>query len=151
ARRIGRPYLEFTGLAYRAGIEFFRPGVGAVERGRRAVELAQQHGWTDEPAVGFASLHVGTVLVHQGRLEEAEPWIQQAERTIRADAEPAVGMAVRFMRGVLELSGGRDADALAAFEAGDRLAGRLAEPSLLVLPIRCLLVQTLVRLGEIER
>jgi LuxR family maltose regulon positive regulatory protein len=151
ARRIGRPYLEFIGLAYLTDIESFRSVAGAVEKGRQAAELAQRHGWADEPAAGLASLEVGSDLVHQGRLEEAEPWIQWAERTIRADAEPAVGMMVRFMRGLLELSGGRDAEALAAFEAGDRLATRLAEPNFMVLPNRALILHTLLHLGETER
>src|SRR5262249_41263649 len=60
------------------------------------------------------------------------------------------GMAIRMTRGMLEIGRGRHADALAALEAGDRLAGRLAEPSLLVVPVHAMLVQTLVRLGETE-
>src|SRR6516165_10327958 len=112
---------------------------------------AERHGWTDEPAAGVASLNVARVLVRQGRLEEAEPWVQRAERTLRAEAEPAVGLAIRSQRGLLELARGRDADALTAFQAADRLAGRLAEPSLMVLPNRSFLVQTLVRLGETDR
>jgi LuxR family maltose regulon positive regulatory protein len=151
ARRIGRPYLEFTGLAYQSGTETFRSVTGAVEKGRRAVELAERHGWTDDPAIRYASNTVGDVLIWQGRLEEAEPWIQRAERTLRADAEPAEGINIRVQRGLLELGRGRDVEALAALEAADRLAGRLAEPSYMVLPNRSLLVQTLVRLGEIER
>jgi LuxR family transcriptional regulator, maltose regulon positive regulatory protein len=151
ARRIGRPYLEFTGLAYQAGIESFRSIGGTLERGVRAVELAQRHGWTDDPAAGFASAVVGRLLIWQGRFEEAEPWVQRAERVLRAEAEPAEGLGVRNIRGILELARGRDVDALAAFEAADRLAGRLAEPSTLVLPNRSLLVQTLVRLGDTER
>ena len=55
------------------------------------------------------------------------------------------------MRGLLELMRGRDGDALAAFEAGDRLAGLLAEPSFLVLSNRSLLVQSLIHLGETDR
>jgi LuxR family maltose regulon positive regulatory protein len=151
AGRIGRPYLEFTGLAYQAAIEFFRSFALAAEHSRQAAELAERHGWTDEPAAGVASLIAGCVLTWQGRLEEAEPWIQRAERTLRAEVEPAEGIAIRSIRGVLELVRGRDADALAAFQAADRLAVRLAEPSLSVLPNRSLLVQTLARLGETER
>jgi LuxR family maltose regulon positive regulatory protein len=172
ARRIGRPYLEFTGLAYQAGIDprtawpwsarvlpgragtpgdSFRSIGATLERGTQAVHLAQRHGWTDDPAAGFASLQVAAVLVFRGQLEEAEPWMERAERVVRAEAEPAQGMGVRLIRGLLELAGGRNADALAAFEAAERLAGRLAEPSLLVLPIRSLVVRTLVRLGETER
>jgi LuxR family transcriptional regulator, maltose regulon positive regulatory protein len=91
------------------------------------------------------------VLTWQGRLEEAEPWIQGAERTLRAEADPAVGLIIRFARGLLELARGRDADALAAFQAADRLAGRLAEPNLVVHANRSFLVHALVRLGETER
>jgi LuxR family maltose regulon positive regulatory protein len=150
ARQTGRPYLEFTGLTYQAASEVRRSFARAVELGRQAVELAQQHGWTEEPAASFASNVVGAVLAWQGRPEEAEPWVQRAERALRADAEPAVGLAIRMTRGLLEMVRGRNADALVAFQAGDRLAGRLAQPSLTVLPNRSLLVLTLVRLGETE-
>src|SRR5215472_1523408 len=151
ARRIGRPYLEFTGLVYAAIIEFYGSASRAVEHGRQAAELAEQHGWAEEPGAGFASVIVGAVLVWQARLEEAEPWIHRAERIVRAEAEPAVGLAIHHVRGWLELARGRDADALAAFQAAHRLAGRLAKPNLMVLPNRALLVQTMVRLGETER
>jgi LuxR family transcriptional regulator, maltose regulon positive regulatory protein len=151
ARRIGRPYLEFTGLVYAAAVEVFRSPSLAAERALQAAELAERHGWTDEPAAGFASLTVGGALNWQGRLEEAEPWIQRAERTLRAEAEPSGALGVRLARGLLELARGRDADALAVFQAADRLAGRLADPYLMVLRIRSFLVQTLARLGESER
>jgi len=151
ARQIGRPYLEFTGLVYAAMIEFYGSASLAVEHGRQAAELVEQHGWADEQGAGFASLIVGAVLVWQAQLEEAEPWIQRAERTVRAEAEPAVGLAIHHVRGWFELARGRDADALAAFQAADRLAGRLAEPNLMVLPNRAFLVQALVRLGETQR
>ena len=151
ARRIGRPYLEFTGLAYQAAIAFFGSFALAAERGRQAVELAERHGWADEPAADLASLTVGGVLTWQGRLEEAEPWMQRAERTLRAEADPAVGLIIRSIRGLLELARGRDADALAAFQAADQLAGRLAEPNLMVHGNRSFLVHALVRLGETER
>ena len=145
ARRVGRPYLEFTGLADQAAIEIARSFPRAVEGGIQAVELARRHGWSDDPAAGMASAVVGSVLVWQGRLEEAEPWVQRAERGLRAEAEPAGGRVIRTIRGLLELARSRDADALAAFQAADRLAGRLAEPGFTVLPNRSLLVQTLVR------
>jgi LuxR family maltose regulon positive regulatory protein len=150
ARRIGRPFLEFTGLVYAAN-EFFRSAALAVEHSRQAAELAERHGWTDEPAAGLASVIVARVLIWQGRLEEAEPWILGAERTLRAEAEPAAGLAIRSHRGLLELARGRDADALAAFQAADRLSVRLAEPNLMVHGNRSFLVQALVRLGETER
>jgi LuxR family transcriptional regulator, maltose regulon positive regulatory protein len=148
---IGRPFLEFSGLAHQAAVEALRSYPQAVERSRQAIELARRHGWTDEPAAGIAYAVLATVLAWQGRLEEAEGWIQRAERTVRAEAEPAAGVRVYYLRGLLELARGRDAAALAALRAAERLAGRLAAPHLLVIRVRALLLHALVRLGETER
>ena len=153
ARRIGRPYLELTGLSYRAASEIYRSSlVRAAERSRQAVELAEQHGWTEEPAVGAACGMLGAVLAWQGRAAEAEPWVQRAERTIRAEADSGTAsMVVHHARGVLELARGQDADALAAFAAAGRLAGHLAASHMLLPPTQALRLVTLVRLGEPER
>ena len=76
------------------------------------------------------------MLTWQGRLEEAEPWIQQAERALRAEAEPTTALGIRFVRGLLELARGRDADALTAFRAAERLGGQLAAPNPIVTAMR---------------
>jgi LuxR family maltose regulon positive regulatory protein len=151
ARRIGRPYLEFLGLAHQAALHVGWSFARAAEHSRQAIELAERHGWTDDPAAGIALVILGGALTGQGRLEEAEPWVQRAERTVRADAEPAVAVTVHSVRGLLELVRGRDADALAAFRAAERLAGRLAAPHYLVPQARARQLQALVRLGEIEQ
>src|SRR6266704_3070109 len=151
ARRIGRPYLEFTGLTYQAAIEVSRSFTRGAERGRQAVELAERHGWTEEPAASIAYQTLGGALTGQGRLEEAEPWVQRAERTVRPDAEPAAGVRVHSVRGLLELARGRDADALAAFRAAERLGGLLVAPHYLVTVARAWLLLALVRLGETEQ
>jgi LuxR family maltose regulon positive regulatory protein len=147
ARRIGRPYLEFTGLACQAPVEFYRSLPRTAERGRQAIEPARRQGWTDDPFAGIAYMMLGGVLAWQGRLDEAEAWLQRAERTVRAEADPAAAMGVQYFRGVLELGRGRDADALAAFRAAERLAA----PYPLAGQIWAWLVHALVRLGETER
>ena len=73
ARRIGRPFLEFGGLAHQAVIETYRSFARAAERSRQAIELARRHGWTDEPTAGTAYVMLGAALAWQGRAEEAEP------------------------------------------------------------------------------
>jgi len=151
ARRIGRPYLEFTGLAYQAAVEVYRSFARAVERSRQAVELAERHGWTDEPAAGVAYMMLANVLAWQGRPEEAEPLVQRAERTIRAETEPAAALLVCYTRGVLELARGRDADTLAAFRAAERLARLLVAQHYLFTPARAHLLHALVRMGDTER
>ncbi|MBO0815557.1 MAG: LuxR family transcriptional regulator, partial [Actinobacteria bacterium] len=150
AHRIRRPYLEFTGLAHQATIEIYRSFTRTAERTRQAIGLAERHGWTDEPAAGIAYLRLGAALVGQGRLEEAEPWIRRAERTVRSEAEPVAARAVHHIRGMLELARGHDQQALAAFQAADRLAGRFATPHLLLPLTRARLLLALVRLGETE-
>jgi LuxR family transcriptional regulator, maltose regulon positive regulatory protein len=151
ARQIGRPFLEFTGLAYQASPVIAPSFARAAELGTQAVELARRHGWTDEPAAGIASSRLAAVLAWQGRLEEAEPWVHRAERTVRAEAEPAAGLTIRYVRGLLELGRSRDADALAAFRAAERLAGNLTAPHYLSLRTWAFLVLTLVRLGQTDR
>jgi LuxR family transcriptional regulator, maltose regulon positive regulatory protein len=92
-------------------------------------------------------------LAWQGRPEEAEPWIQRAERTVRPEAEPATTILVYSVRGQLELTRGRNADALAAWRAAERLSGHLAAPhgSYFVTPTRAFLLHALVRLGDTGR
>ena len=149
ARQGGRPYLEFTGLAHQALHEAYHSFARAAERGMQAVELAERHGWTGDPAAGIACMVVGLVLVLQGRPDEAEPWVQRAERTLTADTQPVAVLAIRIIRGTLELERDGNAAALAALEAGEPLARRLAGPN--VARLRALLVHSLIRLGQAER
>jgi len=151
ARRIGRPYPEFIALAYQAVIELFASFTRAAEYGRQAVELAERHGWTDEPAAGYAYAALGGALTWQGRLADAVVWVQHAERTIRPEADPAAALLICHIRGILELARGRDADALTAFRAHERLSGRLAEPHLVVSSTQAMVPTALARLGETKR
>ena len=151
AHRIGRPYLEFTGRAHQAAVEINRSFARAAERGRQAVELAERHGWTDEPAAGTAYVMLGGALAAQGRVEEAEPWVQRAERTVRPEAEPAEAMGVYYVRGLLEMARHRDADALTAYQAAERLAGHVAATHYILPPARARVIAALVRLGETDR
>jgi LuxR family maltose regulon positive regulatory protein len=151
ARRIGRPYLEVTGLAHLAQLESWRSFQLGAERGLQAIELARQHGWADEPVVGLAYLALGVAMVTQGRLEEAERALGRAERTVRAEAEPAAGMRLSYGRGMLEFVSGRHDAALKAFRAAERLASSLVTPHTLAPRLRSHLLQTLVRTGDTRR
>jgi LuxR family transcriptional regulator, maltose regulon positive regulatory protein len=151
AQRVGRPFLAFTGLANLAEAEILGPSARTAEFARQAIELAERHGWTGEPAFGVACRALGAVLTWQGRTEEAEPWIQHGERTVTAEAEPAAAVGVCYARGVLELARGRNRDALAAFRAAEQLAGRLAAPNLIHPRVRALQLFSLACLGDTER
>jgi LuxR family transcriptional regulator, maltose regulon positive regulatory protein len=151
ARRIGRPYLEFTGLAHLTPVlNQSRSLTRGTEVGREAAGLAERHGWTDDPAFGLVSNALGAGLTWQARLEEAEGWLQGAERTLRAEAvQPATTAAIRMSRGVLEMARNRDSAALAAFQAAELVARWPGtSPHYLIPWIQGLLLLALVRLGQ---
>jgi LuxR family maltose regulon positive regulatory protein len=151
AHRLGSPYLEFLCLSNQAATEHSRSLSRAAEVSRRAISLAERHGWTDETAACVAYMALGAVLAWQGRLDEAEVWLQRAELTVRPEAEPMAALAVHYIRGQLQLAHGRAAGALAAFRGAERVAGRLAAGQPLARPMRAWLVHTLARLGEIQQ
>jgi len=148
AHRIGRPYLTFSGLGYLATV--LSPSIGAqTDYGRQAIELARRHGWTDDPAFGVACAIQGATLATQGRPDEAEPWIQRAERSVRSQTELAATVQIRYVRGMLEQARGRDTEAIAAFQAVEPLAQRVASPQYILPRARARQVQSLVRLGQL--
>ena len=152
ARQIGQPYLELHGLAHGAHARLlFQPDSSPAEWSRQAIELAERHGWGEEPLAGMACTQLGIVLLYQGRLDEAEPWLERAERTLRTEVEPAAGMSLRYARAVLELTRGRCADARASFASAEALAEALVTPHAPVTWMRSWLLQTLVRLGQTDR
>ena len=153
ARRIDRPYLEFCALAYLAAADIARSAFArAAEHAELVRELAERHGWTGEPPVAIAGGITGAIQAWQGRTEEAEVSIRHAERCLTAEAEPAMGAGIRYARGILELIRGRDAEALAAFRAAERLIGllRLTTPHYLSVPIRALQLHALVRMRQTD-
>ena len=151
ARRIGRPYLEVTGLAHLAQLLSWRSFQLGAQRSLQAIELARQHGWADEPVAGIAYLALGVAMVAQGRIEDAERALGQAERTVRAEVEPAAGMRLSYGRGMLEFISGRHDAALSAFRAAERLTNSLVTPHTLAPRLRSHLLQTLVRTGDTRR
>ena len=151
AQRIERPFLELGALAHLAQIAIFDSVPRGAQRSKEAIELAQRHGWADDPVAGVAYAIHGIALVVQGRLAEAESWLQHAERTRLPWVSPAGGLMLYVMRGLLEAASGDDAEALKAFRSAERLGELLVQPHVLAARIPGHLVRTLVRLGELER
>src|SRR5260370_31592120 len=60
--RIGRPFLEFRGLAQWAMVASVRSFAPAADRGMQAVEMARTHGWPSPPSSGVAFLAPGPAL-----------------------------------------------------------------------------------------
>jgi LuxR family maltose regulon positive regulatory protein len=151
AHRIGRPFLEVIGLAHWAQLVSWWSFPLGAQRSMQAIELAGRHGWNEEPIAGVAYVALGMALVSQGRLEEGERALEQAEYTVRDEIEPAAGMRLHYARGLLEFLNGRYDAALRAFRTAERLTGMLVTQHTLAVRLRSHLLQTLVRTGEARR
>jgi len=151
ARRIQRPYLELTGLAQGSLLAVFRSYQLGAQRSRQAIDLAERHGWSEEPITGIAYGQLGGALLAQGRLEEAGGWLGLAERTLRADTEPAAGMMLHYARGGLEMTRGRYEEALVAFRTAERLAELLARPNPVETRMRLFVLLALLGADELDR
>ncbi|MEW2159947.1 LuxR C-terminal-related transcriptional regulator [Streptomyces sp. NPDC007189] len=151
AHRSGRPYLEILGLAHWAVVALSREPAVAAERGRQAMELARRHGWTDERIVTAAHVALGLHMLWQGRLDEAEPWLERAERAVRREADPVTVLILHYGRGLLDLARGHDGDALTALRSAEHVSGLVAARHPLATKARAFQLHTWVRLGEQER
>ena len=151
ARRNGRPFLEVTGLAHWAHLLSWRSFLLGAQRASEAIDLAGRHGWTEEPVAGIAYLAHGMAMVAQGRLADGKRSLEQAERTLRTELEPAAGMRLLSARGLLDMASGRPEAALGAFRAAGRLAALLVTEHTLARRLRSHVLQALVRLGETQR
>ena len=149
ARRIGRPFLEITGLAHGGVAASFRSSARAAERSRQAIELARRHGWSGQPAVAIAYPMLASSLIWQGELEEAERWLAEGEGALQSAVEPDTEMLFHLVRGFLEIARGHLEVALATLRAAERLPGRLlAAAHPLTTQVRAFLIHALVRLGK---
>jgi LuxR family maltose regulon positive regulatory protein len=115
-----------------------------------AIELAGRHGWSEEPITGVACVQLAGANLIQGQLDEAERWLERAERTIRAELEPGAGMTLHWIRGGLERARGRPERALDEHRTAERLAELMRSPFVSTVALRADALQILVRLGQTD-
>jgi LuxR family maltose regulon positive regulatory protein len=88
-------------------------------------------------------------LLWLGRLEEAEQWIERAERTLQPDGEPGTELIVDHAHGLLRLAQGRLDEALTALRAESRMQALLAGEHAFAVAGRARLIQAQARMGEL--
>ena len=152
ARRISRPMLELQALANWALLSSFRSPATAELRATQAIELARKHGWEETaPAAATAYVVLGRATVWRGRLREAEPWLDLAERVLERDTQPTPALMLYATRTVSAFARGRHAEAAAAYRDVERMEGLLVMPHTLTTRMQALKLEMLVRVGETER
>jgi LuxR family transcriptional regulator, maltose regulon positive regulatory protein len=150
ARRIGRPYLEIGCLSH-LGIAAPLSGLSssvALRFGEQAVELAEEHGLDRDPIITLAFAVGVSSLACLGRLDEAEQWLERAERTLHGEADPGTELALHHALGLLRLGQRRLEEALEAFRAAAKIQTRRAGEHAAMVDVRMRILTTLVDMGD---
>jgi LuxR family maltose regulon positive regulatory protein len=148
ARRSGRPYLEVECDAHLAHVASWRSFTRGREASTRVIDLAERHGWEEDPVIAPALVTLGSCLLQAGRFSEVEPWLARAAQTVRPELEPAVGVQLNVVRGGLQMALGRVQEALESFQDADRLGLLLMSDSPLSLQLRSSKLRAMLALGE---
>ena len=152
ARRADRPWLEIPCLGH---LGIAGPWAGAtlsegLQRSEEAVRIADAHGWGEDPVI-VTGLATGAItLLWLGRLDEVEQWLERAEHTLHPDGEPATELIVHHARGLLRLAQGRFDEALAGFRAAERMQALLADRHPFMLRTWARVLQTQVRMDQLD-
>jgi LuxR family maltose regulon positive regulatory protein len=151
ARQAPRPWLQIAPLGH-LGIAVAwsgQPFTVGLRLSEEAVRIADTHGWPEDPVILTALATGAMALLWLGRFEEAERWLERAQRTLHPDGEPASELIVHDARGLLHLARGRLDEALAAFRAAERMQALLASKHPFALAGRARILQTQARMGQL--
>jgi LuxR family transcriptional regulator, maltose regulon positive regulatory protein len=152
ARRIGRPLFELQALAHRALLSSSRSLATGEHLARQAVNLARAQGW-EETATAVATAYVvlASAVLWRGRMAEAEPWLDRAERVLEHVNEPTAALLLYAGRALFELARGRYPEAAAASREAERIEGLLVMPVIFATRQQAVYLEILVCMGETER
>ena len=148
ARRISRPMLELHALAHRALLSVFRSQEPVEQRAMQAIDLARKHGWEETaPATAAAYVALGGAAAWQGRLGQAESWLDLAERVLGRDTQPTAAM-LHATRGLVAFARGQYAEAAAAYRDAERMETLLVMPHMFTMRAQALKLRMLVGVGD---
>ena len=117
---IDTPYLEIIALGHWGLLAALHALPLAQERFRRAINLAEGHGWTEASVMPMAYIGLAYTLIWQGEVDEAERWLERAQRVHERDRETTTALVEQLTHGFVETLRGRNDAALAAFRAVER-------------------------------
>ncbi|MBV9048013.1 MAG: hypothetical protein JOY58_07070, partial [Solirubrobacterales bacterium] len=104
--------------------------------------------WGEDPVIGPALVAWAASLMQTGRLQEAEQILARADRTVRADLEPALGFLLNMVHGGIHLAQGRNADAIASSRAAEQFEVLFVTGSRLGVQLRCSMLHAMLGRGE---
>jgi LuxR family maltose regulon positive regulatory protein len=148
SQRINSPYLEINALGHWGLLAALRSFPLAQQRFRRAIDLAEAHGWTEGSAMPMAYVGLAYTLIWQGEVDEAERWLEQAQRVQERDRETTTALVEELARGFVATLRGRNDAALAAFRAAERHSQSVVTGHTVSARGRALVLNTRLTMGE---
>jgi LuxR family maltose regulon positive regulatory protein len=148
ARRIGRPYVEVSCLSHLAVLFAQRSYEETRKACAEARAVASEHGWTATPSECVALGLMGIISVAQGRFEEAQELMHEAEQAARPDLDPAAALLVQLGQGMVHLAFGRLEQALSTLRVAVDLQTMLVGPHVLTMRVQDLLAYAQLGLGD---
>jgi LuxR family transcriptional regulator, maltose regulon positive regulatory protein len=148
ARKIGRPYLEVRCLAQLGFAAKIRSFATTQRRCRKAIALAERHGWGAEWYMAPALIALAGTMAWTGDFDEAGLWLQRAEQVLHADTGPDIRLMVHVVSGMLQAGRGRHYEALQEFSAAEYLGSQLADSHALARQVTGWVVATQTRFGR---
>jgi LuxR family transcriptional regulator, maltose regulon positive regulatory protein len=150
ARQIGRPYIEIGCLAHLASTFTRRSFTRAIQPSREAIAIADAHGWGADPVITPALATLGISLMQTGDFDEAERWLRRAQRSLRADTEPAVGFQVHLGLGTLHMLRRTYDGSMQSLREAGRVEKLLTSAHPLGRQGKSCTIEALVRMGDID-
>ena len=122
-----RPWLQIAPLGHLAiAVGMERSALHRrVQLSEEAVRIADGTARPEQPVILTAVATADGVGV-AGRFDEAERWLDRAERTLHPGGEPAASSSSTMHAGLLRLAQGRLDEAVAALRAAERMQALLA-------------------------
>ncbi|MBV9048588.1 MAG: hypothetical protein JOY58_09990, partial [Solirubrobacterales bacterium] len=151
SRQVGRPWLEIACLGH-LGIAAPWTGLpvsAGLRRSQEAVKIAETNGWGEDPVIATGLSTGAMALVSFGRFDEAEEWLERAQRVLLPNGEPGLELILHHARGLLRLGQRRFDEALAAFRAAERMQARLADEHPYAMLTRARRLQAEARMGRV--
>jgi LuxR family transcriptional regulator, maltose regulon positive regulatory protein len=150
AQRIDSPYLEVIALGHWGLLAALSSLPLALERFRRAIDLAEAHGWTEASVMPMAYVGLAYALIWAGEVEEAERWLERAQRVHERDREVTTALVEELARGFVATLRGRNDAAIPAFRAVERYSESVVTEHTVSARGRSLVLNALLTAGKTE-
>jgi LuxR family transcriptional regulator, maltose regulon positive regulatory protein len=147
AHNADRAYLEVGCRAHLGFTVVPRSFAASQALHSEAIDLADQHGWAEDPVIAPALAASGGLLVFSGEFDAAERLLARAQRAIRPAIEPATALLLHLARGMLLAGQDRPLESIEAFRAAGQMQALLVTPHGLAAQTRSFRVAMQVRAG----